>query len=273
MADYTVGDVLPFAAATTDPDGQPADVGSMSLSVVLDAAPVAGSPFSVAPDVVGSGLYSQDVVATGPGVYQGYWLGAGANAGAWKQRFRVSSVADYLFVGLDEVKDFLKIPATSTDNDRKLEGFLASATLTVESHVGPVMPRTITERHWGDVYQVLLRRPPILSVTSVVGINVTTTVQVADLDVDEMGHAGYKLTTILPTGRYLWTYLAGRRGEVAEDLADAVKMIVRERWISQRGASGVPGAAAMGEWTPTQRDPLSPLVQALIRPYELPKVG
>jgi hypothetical protein len=273
MADYTVGDVLPFATTVLDASGALANAGAMTLSVTLDGVAVSGSPFTVTS--TSTGKYDQDVPAPTGGLYLGYWQATGTNAGAHKQRFRVGSDVDHLFVSLEDMKNHLRIPLTTTTHDQKLEAFLGSATKTIEGMTGPVVPRTISERHYGDQYYVMLRRPPVLSVTSVVGIDVVNTLTAANLDVDEFGRAGYKIRAILPFGRYQWTYQAGRVGEIPEDLAEAVKELVRDRWDSQRGASSLPvtGSAAAAYEPYRAATKLSPLVESMISDYVLPRVA
>lgn len=267
--------MLPFSTLVTDEDGNPANAGLMTLSVTLDGTPVAGSPFTVAPG--GLGEYDQDVLSTAPGVYQGYWLATGLNSGASLQRFSVASASSIVFVSLADLKDFLNIPAAQTGMDQELERFLASATRTVEDYAGPVVPRVFTDRHRGPAWRVTLRKQPVIEVLSVTPVSAGAAVAAADIDVDEFGRAGFlNGASPLPWGNYDWMYRAGRTGELHEDLLDAVKNVVRERWRSQRGGSALPLGSADrsgAAFVPTGRDPLSPLVMALLKPHCPPVVA
>ncbi|WP_319460085.1 head-tail connector protein [Micromonospora sp. RTP1Z1] len=70
-------------------------------------------------------------------------------------------------VTVDEVKKHLNIELTNTTQDDELLGFIESVTDVIEHVTGPVVPRSITEVHDGGVEALVLRRRPVLSVTSV----------------------------------------------------------------------------------------------------------
>jgi hypothetical protein len=275
MADYTAGDLLPFSASVRNAAGDLEDAGAMTLTVTLDGTAVAGSPFTVASATAGK--YAVDVPAPTAGLASGVWTATGNNAGTFKQRFTVASMSDLLFTSLEGMKTFLRIDTTDTTSDVLLEQFMGAATRTVEYRTGPIVPRAITERHWHGAacWSVMLRRPPGISITSVLPVDGSvTSVIPSQLVIDDQGRVEYAVQQILPYGRYVWTYLAGRRGEIPEDLTSAVQNMVKERWRALRGASAVPFTSnADDAWIPTQQDPLSPLVAALVRPYELPQVA
>lgn len=70
-------------------------------------------------------------------------------------------------VTVDEVKKQLNIPLEDTSQDDELATFIESVTDVIEHVTGPVVPRSVTEVHDGGAEQVVLRRRPVLSVTSV----------------------------------------------------------------------------------------------------------
>lgn len=275
MADYTAGDLLPFSTTVRNAAGDLEDADAMTLAVTLDGTAVSGSPFTVASTTAGK--YEHDVPAPVAGLAQGVWTATGLNAGTFKQRFTVGGTADLLFTSLEGMKNFLRIDPDDTSADVLLEQFMGAATRTIEYRTGPIVPRQVVERHWHGPAQwsVMLRRPPGISITSVLPVDGSvTSVIPSQLVIDDQGRCEYAVQQILPYGRYLWTYLAGRRGEIPEDLTSAVQNMVKERWRALRGAAAVPFTSNGDDaWIPTQQDPLSPLVAALVKPYELPQVA
>jgi hypothetical protein len=237
----TVGDVLPFAATVKDAAGALANAGTMTLTVTLpDGTAPVGSPFTIAP--VGTGLYEKvDLTAASAGRIVGYWLATGANAGAHTQVFHVRSGAETALVSLDEVKDHLNIPLTTTTHDQELERKIGSATAVVERFCGPIVRRTYVERHYGGTGTVGLNRHEVLSLTSVTPIATGgAAVAVADLDPDPDGQITYKDgVTAFPAGKYLWTYVAGRV-EIPDNQIEAALVIIKHLWETQRGASSLP---------------------------------
>lgn len=70
-------------------------------------------------------------------------------------------------VSLDDVKTHLHIDLTDTDQDAELQGFIDAATPIIEDVVGPVVGRVFTEWHAANGDLVLLRRRPVISISSV----------------------------------------------------------------------------------------------------------
>lgn len=136
-------------------------------------------------------------------------------------------------VGLTEVKKHLN--KTSNADDSELKGFIAAADAVVESYVGPVITRTVTERHRnGSV--IALFKPPVLSLTSVTRVYSSgTSWDVADLDVDlEAGIITRLDGGSLHGGPWDVVYSAGRV-TVAGNIKTAAKIIVKHLWETQRG--------------------------------------
>lgn len=70
-------------------------------------------------------------------------------------------------VTVDEVKKHLNIGVSDTSQDDELTGFIEAVTEVIEHIVGPVVARSVTETHDGGHSAIVLRKPPVLSVTSV----------------------------------------------------------------------------------------------------------
>jgi len=73
-------------------------------------------------------------------------------------------------VSLDEAKLHLDMPTSDTTVDAELQGFIDAATPLIENICGPITSESVTEWHdggAGDRSALVLRRRPVLSVTSV----------------------------------------------------------------------------------------------------------
>lgn len=168
---------------------------------------------------------------------------------------------------LAEVKDQLNIPSTSTGNDAELGKMLARATKAIGSRVGPLAPVTITDEVHTGPGAVVLRKQPVISVTSATSSGVA----VGDLDLDREAGVLYGTFSAAPRAVRV-TYVAGW-ASVPEDLDQGVLELVQHLWKTQRGG-GSTRAAFPGEGE-DQSEPdgsgylLPYRVQSLIEPYLL----
>jgi hypothetical protein len=233
----TIGDVLPFAVTVRDAAGALANAGAMTLTVTLpDGTAASGSPFTVSSTTTGA--YDKDVLSTQAGRYTGYWLATGLNAGAHTQVFDVAPAADEAIVSLADAKAHLNM--TGTSEDEEIQAWLAAITPIVEQRVGAVIPRTHTEQHTAG-RSLWLRNPPVISLTSVAPLFTTggTTYLPADLIVSTSGRVRRGDGSAFTGGPYTVTYLAGRR-VIPANITQAVLVILKHLWETQRGASRLP---------------------------------
>jgi hypothetical protein len=144
---------------------------------------------------------------------------------------------------LAEAKRFLNEPLSDTTNDAELADMINVTTEIVESKVGPVIPKTYTERVSGG-WALPLRHGPIISVTSITpwmpGIG-GETVQPSSVTIDTKSWILYRNVGFW-RGPYNVTYLAGR-SIIPYSIMMGAKDILDHLWETQRGASMVgPGA-------------------------------
>lgn len=175
-------------------------------------------------------------------------------------------------VPLQDVKDFLNITSTGSDNELVLT--LDRAEAAIAARVGPLSPVTVTEVHHGGRNPIVLRRPPVIAVTSVVADAVTT---VAGFDLDsEAGllysEFGYGYAGLPRSVRV--TYQSGRAAPLPADLEAAVLELTKHLWESQRGSAP---AALTGTGDDELRSAGSGFllpyrVQSLLEPYLRPSV-
>ncbi|MGK5737272.1 phage head-tail connector protein [Micromonospora sp. URMC 103] len=174
-------------------------------------------------------------------------------------------------VTLDEVKKQLNIPLDDTSQDDELLVYIGAVTEVVEDIVGPVTPRAVVETHDGGRNAIILRKPPILSVTSVVedGTTLTTADYTASLDAGIL----YRGTGFWLGGRgsVTVTYQAGRQTTpVAVRLA--AQELTQVNFRPQLGGDyspfdtdapeeGIPGEVRLGFFVPNR-------IRELLKPYQ-----
>ncbi|GGO86625.1 hypothetical protein GCM10011584_09390 [Nocardioides phosphati] len=134
----------------------------------------------------------------------------------------------------------------------EIEAFIAAAEAALEERVGPLQPRSRTDRVRGGGPALALYASPAISLTSVTEVG-GVALTVADLSLHTSAGVVRFVHGGTFTGReYDVAYTAGR-GTCPDDLMLAVKELVRHLWQSsqrgngQRGGSAevVPGAAYM----------------------------
>lgn len=266
---YDLGAVVPLGTTVRDSAGALANAGAMALTITLpDATTVAASP--VAP--TSTGLYVYDYPSTQAGRHTVRWVATGVNAGAYTDSFDVRESVPPGILSLADAKKHLN--KTGTTDDDEIRSWVESITAGIEGLCGPVIVRTVTERHEGRrVPLICLRHTPILSVTSVVAILTGgTTYTVADLDIDtETGVVQRKDGGTL-TGPLRVTYSAGRR-IVPAAISSAARIILQHLWRTQQG----PGRPQLGTGDFDVTEPIAGFGYAipnralqLLEPYRLP---
>jgi hypothetical protein len=175
-------------------------------------------------------------------------------------------------VSLAEVKAFLDI--TDTKNDSELEDMIARAEAIIAQRVGPLSPVPVTDEVHTGPGPILLKRFPVLSVSSATSSGAT----VADIDADL--DAGVVYGTFDCRRRSVKvSYIAGR-AELPLDLVAAVLELVDHLWKSQRvPGTRTPGFQGYGGDSGNTNAPagsgylLPYRVQSLIEPYIVPAVA
>jgi hypothetical protein len=122
-------------------------------------------------------------------------------------------------------------------HDTELAYYVSAATGIVEGHVGPVLPRDVTEVQPGGRVLVL-HQVPVWSLLSLAPVLTGgTSYAVADLDVDAVTGIVRRLDGGGFTGPLRVTYRAGR-DEVPPNVGLAARIIVAHMWETQRGHGG-----------------------------------
>lgn len=149
---YEIGDLIPLTLTL------PANDGTATLVVT---------------DPNGNATTTSNITGTG-GVYTGSYRStlAGRFTVEWTT---TNNVAQDVFdvrgplntiVSLDDARTFLRLRATDTADDEKIQGLLETATDLLEDVCGRIIPVSFTEWFDGGVGTYVVRHTPLVSVTS-----------------------------------------------------------------------------------------------------------
>lgn len=163
------------------------------------------------------------------------WVATGINASAYTDAFDVAESARAL-VSLSDARTHLNFLGVNTDNDEELRFHLDTASRVVESYVGPVARRTITETVSGSGGTLILNHAPVISLTSVTSaLGYSGTYDVAGMYLDaEAGIVRYGATGLTWAYPVTVTYVAGRT-IVDPRIRMAVLDLIRMNWRAQQG--------------------------------------
>lgn len=175
-------------------------------------------------------------------------------------------------VSLAEAKEFQDLGATASDAE--LQSMLNRAEAILVKLIGPLAPVAVTDEVHSGPGPLLLRRFPVVSVSSATSNGLAVT----DLDADVGAGVVYGTFYGLPRSVKV-SYVAGRT-ELPEDLVAAVLELVRHLWESQRvPGAGRPGFQGYGGGSGDTEPPagsgylLPYRVQSLIEPYVRPGIA
>lgn len=170
-------------------------------------------------------------------------------------------------VSLTDVKVFLN--ETGTEDDNELVAMIDRAQAILTVRVGPLEPTTYTEVYTGPG-PIVLRRYPVISVSSVTDVGNAVTDSYLDVDSGVLyGTFSTQLRAVSVT------YVAGR-ALLPADLEAALLELVRHLWKSQRGGGSL-RPTFPGDENPQQQPGVGYLlpyrVESLIEPYRLRSIA
>jgi hypothetical protein len=254
----------PIRVSTTikDVTGTLVNAGALTLLVKLAAVDgtqtTTGTYASPTNDSVG--LYHQDIPVTdlaATGHYQYTWTATGTGAGvSWGDFDVFDAGLETAILPLQDAKDMLNIPQTTTTSDTEILSFIA----TIESSMramtgGPLVNKTITERAVLDgSYTVLqVQQRPLVSVTSIVSVASGLPIDItAGLDIDpNAGTIRRKLGFPFYGPYFAWlpamtiTYVAGWGTSVPAAFNTAARVILQHLWETQHGPAVRPSMGGM----------------------------
>jgi len=176
VSTFDLGDVVPLGVETRDTEGDLANATTVVVTITLPDGSTSG-PHTVSP--TSTGIYQYDYTPSQVGRHGVRWVATGTNAGAFTDVFDVLDNALLPIVSLADAKRHLNI--TATTDDEELRRTLAVATDAAERYANRALRRkTVSETHDGGSPVLILRQPPVASVSSVTVGGVATTAYVLD---------------------------------------------------------------------------------------------
>jgi hypothetical protein len=173
-------------------------------------------------------------------------------------------------VTVEEIKTWLRIPASVITSDAELQLMIDAVTLQIENITGgPLINRTVVERVQATSnYRTLaLRERPIVSVDSIVDIASGTAMTITDLDIDaNSGIVRRKLDLAFYSRGpyYTVTYTAGWGTTLLPTFNLAARIIVARLWQIRLGLNSPP---QHDPYTPPVVTPISQQALELLAPY------
>lgn len=158
---FDLGDPVPLRFLITDPNGNPANAGTVTLTITQPDNTAAG-PFTLVAGALGT--YDYDYTPTQVGRHLARCVATGANASAYSDAFDVDPADLGGILSLAETKTSLNI--TNSKSDELIRGYIAVATALIEDVIGPVIPTSHTETVQATD-TIVLAKAPVLSITSI----------------------------------------------------------------------------------------------------------
>lgn len=230
---FDLGAVVPLGATVTDAAGDPANAGSVSVTITLpDRTTVTAGP--IAP--TSTGVYAYDYATTQAGRHTVRWVASGVNAGAYTDMFDVREAAPPALMSLEVAKRHLK--KTGTEDDDEIRDWVEACTRAVEQFVGPVVVRSVTEvARFTRARSVALTQTPAIELTSAVAtVDGGTSYDVDDLDLDGETGIVTRVNGGVLYGPLRFVYVVGRP-VVSANIRSAGKIILQHLWRTRQGPS------------------------------------
>lgn len=237
-----LGGAVRLAANCTDAGGTLTNADSVTLTISLPDGTTASPAVTNPPAAVGK--YTVDYVTVQAGRHVVRWQFTDP-ASSYTDIFDVRPADPGFMFSLADAKAQLNIRDSATDDD-EIRDWMAATTMVVEHFVGPVAPRTVTERHTFGVATVrVLRQTPALALASLVPILTSgTSYDPEDLDLDEDTGVVQRKDGGMLTGPLRITYTVGRT-VIRANIAQAGRIILQHLWRTQRPSRG--GLAGGGD--------------------------
>ncbi|MFD9306134.1 hypothetical protein ACFWCB_26355 [Streptomyces sp. NPDC060048] len=240
---FDLGDTVRLEAACRDAAGT---LTTATTAVVTLTLPDGTTATPAVGPAVGTGEYRVDYETAQAGRHGVRWSFTGP-ASAYTDSFDVREAEPLLILSLADGRRHLRYAPGDTADDEQIREWLETITIGVEALAGVCCRRTITEAHTlpaDGAEAVVLRRTPVLSLTSLVAIRSGGTVYLpAELDVDGPTGVIRRLDGGRLYGPLRAVYVAGR-AVIPANLASAARIILQHLWRTQYGASR--GLSGMG---------------------------
>ncbi|MER5209395.1 head-tail connector protein [Streptomyces sp. NPDC002838] len=228
---FDLGAVVPLGTTVTDAAGNPANAGSMAVTITLpDRTSTTVSP--VTP--TSTGVYAYDYPTVQAGRHTVRWVATGVNAGAYTDMFDVREAAPPALMSLETAKRHLK--KTDNTDDDEIRDWIEACTRAIEQFTGPVVVRSVTEvMRFTRARSIALTQTPAIELTSAVAtVTGGTSYAVADLDLDGETGIVTKMDGGVLYGPLRMVYVVGRV-VVGANIRSAGKIILQHLWRTRQG--------------------------------------
>jgi hypothetical protein len=247
----------PITVQQRNTDGTYSLVDAGTLTTVVKVAAADGTWTTTgtyaAPTHDSLGKYHQDVPVTDLtviGHYQWVSTSTGTGAGVTFGEFDVFDPFDTAVLPLQDAKDQLNIPQSSTANDGEIQSFIATIESSLERFTGgPIVNRTVTERAemMSNQTVILVRQRPLVSVTQILSASGGAIDISGGLDLDvNAGTIRRKLGLPFYGPFFSWlpmvnlTVVCGWGTSVPAPFNSFARIVVQHLWTSQHGPAGRP---------------------------------
>jgi hypothetical protein len=261
LSRYPLGQ--PIRVSTTVKDVTGTLVNATTLTLLVKIAQADGTSATTgtysSPANDGTGLYHQDIPVTdlvSAGHYQYTWTATGTGAGVSFGEFDVFDPFETAVLPLQDAKDALNIPQSTTTSDTEIAAYVATIQSCLERYTGgPLVNRTVTERSEMLSGQTVIpvRQRPLVSVTSIAGASGGLIDISGGLDLDvNAGLIRRQLGLPFYGPFFQWlpqvtvTYVAGWGASVPAAFGTAARIILQNLWETQHGPSSRPSIAGGG---------------------------
>lgn len=237
-----VGDTKRLEFVARDPAGAPVEpAGVVVLTVTL---PDGTTETPVVTNLPETGSFRVDYPISQYGRHVIRWTTTDP-ADSYADAFSAANPDWPAVVGLAEVKEHLNYDASDTSDDDELRGFILSASEVVADVVGAVARNELVETYSGGDRAILLRRRPVLAVTSVTIDG--ELVDAGDYTASPSGILAHRFSR-WPHGfrNVEVTYTVGRVAGPAS-VINATKELIRINWRPQQGGNYSPFDGGRGD--------------------------
>lgn len=230
MSTYGVGAAVRLSTEVRDSAKALVTPSSVTVTIRLPNGTLDGPH---APTVDGTGIYHYDHVTAVAGHHIARWDTVSPTSNVEEPFDVAAQWGEAGIISLAEARRQVKLDAGDTSHDADLAAYIRSVTEICERHVGAIVRAVHVEKHAGG-YAVALRRRPILSITSVVGVGVGVTQTVGDLDPDLLAATFERTDGAFMPGPVRVTYVAGR-AQVPDNVLLAALIILQHLWRTRLG--------------------------------------
>lgn len=229
---YDVGDKVTVSTVVRNDAGTPVNTPTLTIAVTKGDRVTLVTPAPTVTNTAAGGVYTAPITVDIAGLWSYVWTASGTVVSTDSGQFTVEPARVYV-ASIEEFKAHLN--RTDVADDAELRTHLSAATDWVEDEIGgPVSPTSFTEVHAGVVGEIVPRKRPLISVTSLtpyLGTALTASAYRADTDLSVIYFryaAGTEFTLVYRAGLTV----------IPERVKLAGLIVAAHLWETQNGFGG-----------------------------------